>query len=156
MIPRSECSQCGSHDLWRVAQVYESEVLRHRAGRLVTADSQRTPLAKRLAPPSPRTVAPKEVIVSLGIFFGLFAGMGAGAIAYNEALRDLTDEARFWAALGTGLSVALVVGFVLAKLVYETTYTHAKPYNDAVYRPLRAVYDRLVICLSCGAVAERH
>lgn len=143
------CPECGSHDLQPFSWVYDCEVKRQREGKLVTFHFQRTALAKAVASPVSRSVS-RSGIILVGAFFGVFAGLGVAESAYPTI--EGSSEMTFLSLVGIWLIVALSVGFGLSKFLYEALYKNAQRYNDTVYRPRKAIYDRSLMCLECGAM----
>jgi hypothetical protein len=60
------------------------------------------------------------------------------------------------ASVASGAIVAawIIAGFVVARAVYDMNYKEAKKYNDAVYRPQKATWDRSIMCMRCGTIAD--
>jgi hypothetical protein len=106
--------------------------------------TQETALARAAAPPTPITVSAFPAVV-IGLLGGSFL---AGAI-----LSALVDTA-------TGsIEVTLLAWAAMAVLVgrgfYKWQYRKAKEYNDRDYRPKKAVWDRSIMCMRCGAITEQ-
>jgi hypothetical protein len=62
-----------------------------------------------------------------------------------------------WSAFsvaGAVFATWVIVGFVVARVLYNLNYKEAKKYNDAVYRPKKAIWDRSIMCMRCGTIAE--
>lgn len=151
------CPQCGSDDVRRLSVVYASGLsslesssslvgvgvgdggeVGIAAGGASTSGIQQTALAKAAAPPIPHTVswgAPGGVGCVVGMFVAALVGT-----AFNSGEPVLV----IW----------IIVGVVVAKLAYDSNYKEAKKYNDAVYRPKKAIWDRSIMCMRCGTMAE--
>jgi hypothetical protein len=74
---------------------------------------------------------------------GLIVAMLVGSVAPKEAA--LTALVVPW----------IVVGIVVARVLYGVNYRDAKKFNDSVYRPQKAIWDRSIMCMRCGTVTER-
>jgi hypothetical protein len=56
---------------------------------------------------------------------------------------------------GAIIAAWIIGGFVVARAVYDMNYKEAKKYNDAVYRPQKAIWDRSIMCMRCGTIADQ-
>ena len=150
------CPRCGSDDLRSLSVVHASGVSHTQGfsggtglafgtdddptivgGGLSSSSVQHTALARAAAPPEPQT---------LGVAPAVFVGGVAALMLYLLG---------FWRLGLIGLIPATVLGGVAGYAWYQRQYRAIQEYNETVYRPQRASWERKVMCLRCGAITER-
>jgi len=111
------------------------------AGGVVSSGgTHETALARAAAPPTPMTVSAFPAVV-VGLVGGFVAAVLITALVY----RAVWFLFLAWA----------VVGAFGAQAFYKWQFSKAKEDNDRNYRPKKAVWDRSIMCMRCGAITEQ-
>jgi hypothetical protein len=159
--PEFRCPKCDSDDVRRLSVVHASGLsttqslssaigigidaggdLGLAGGAISSSGIQQTALARAAAPPTPRMVSNRPAI-AWGCIAGTMAGMFASGILGSSDAAGLL-----------GLAVFAAVSLLVGIRVYKGQYRAAKDHNDRVYRPQRAIWDRSIMCMRCGAVTD--
>jgi DNA-directed RNA polymerase subunit RPC12/RpoP len=159
--PAFRCPNCGSEDVRRLSVVHASGLSTTQAsssavglgvggdgdlglagGVISSSGIQETALARAAAPPTPMTVSTTPAAT-----WGCLAGLVAAAVIGSAIHTESADVLSFlgWAA------VAALVG----RAIYKTQYSTAKEHNDRFYRPKKAIWDRSIMCMRCGAITQQ-